>query len=231
MNFSLNPDHCRVECLEKLMVGVQCAYNFAIAGEIAEFGTATGLTATLLAHAIAMSDRLYGHHVQLELGRPKDLYLFDSFQGFPDVSKQEVDKDAIHVKSQIWGVGNCRGLSRDQLFQQCAAILPPERIRMYEGWYADTMKTVPDGTTFALLHLDCDLYSSTMDVLGPLLSRKMLSEGALIFFDDWDTNRASRRFGQRRAWKECVEKYNMEYSDHGEYGFGGHKFILHDYRP
>ena len=59
----------------------------------------------------------------------------------------------------------------------------------------------------------------------------MISEGAAIFFDDWDTNRSSPQFGQRRAWKELVARYRIDYSDHGEYGLGAHKFIVHSYRP
>lgn len=230
MNFNLDPDRCRVNLLEKLMIGVQSAYGFGVEGDIAEFGTMSGMTAMLLANAIAMCDKLYPHHIQRELGRTKDLYLFDSFQGLPDVSNVAVDKDAIHVRSQIWGTGALRGMSSAQLFQECAKVLPAARIKIYEGWYANTVKTIPDGVSFALLHVDCDLYSSTVDVLNPLFSRKMVSEGAAIFFDDWDTNRASPNFGQRLAWKELVARYTIEYSDHGEYGLGAHKFIVHSYQ-
>jgi hypothetical protein len=231
MNFTLNPDHCNIERLQKLMVGVQYVYGFGVEGDVAEFGTFTGASAMLLAHAIVMSDHLYPRQVTAELGRAKDLHLFDSFQGLPDVSDVAVDRDSLHVRSRIWASGQCRGMPRDQLFHECAKVLPAHRIKIYEGWYADTMKTIPDGTKFALVHVDCDLYSSTIDVLHPLFSRQIVSEGAAIFFDDWDTNRASPRFGQRRAWKECVERYAIESSDHGEYGLGAHKFIVHRYRP
>jgi hypothetical protein len=231
MEFVLNPDQPLIEGMQKLQAGVQCAYNFAVEGDIAEFGTMTGRTAVLLAHAISMCDKLYPYHVMRELaGKQKDLWLFDSFRGLPDASKTSVDKDAIHVRSQIGGAGNLRGLSSAELLQACARALAPSRIRIYEGWYADTVKTIPDGAKFALIHLDCDLYSSTVDVLHPLFSRRMISEGAAIFFDDYDTNRASPDFGQRRAWKECVGRYDIEFSDHGEYGFGSHKFIVHSYR-
>lgn len=230
MKYQCDPEYVHMERLNKLMVGVQSTYAFGVEGDIAEFGTASGMTAMLLAHAINMCDRLYAPHVHMELGRMKDLWLFDSFRGLPDVSTVAVDKDALHVRSQIWAAGNLVGMSRDKLVDACAMALAISRIRTYEGWYSDTVKTIPDNTKFALLHVDCDLYSSTVDVLHPLFSRNMVAEGGAIFFDDWDANRASPDFGQRRAWQECVGKYSIRYSDHGEYGLGGHKFIVHSYR-
>lgn len=230
MKVQVNRNRASSDRLEKLMIGVQCTYGYAVEGDIAEFGTAMGLSATLLANAIRMSDGLYTQQVQCELGRPKNLHLFDSFQGFPDVSQVAIDQDAIHVRSQVWPTGRHCSLSPEQLFEECVKILPAERIRIYEGWYADTVGTIPDDTRFAMLHLDCDLYSSTMDVLRPLLQRGMLSEGAYLLFDDWDCNCASPKFGQRRAWKECVKEFDIDFSDHGEYGLGSHKFIVHEYR-
>lgn len=230
MHFALDRDLCRAQRLEKLMVGVQYVYSSGVAGDVAEFGTMTGTTAMLFAHTINMCDQQYAEHGQMELGKTKDLWLFDSFRGLPDASAVAVDKDAIHVRSQIWGAGKLTGMSRDQLFESCAKILAPSRLRIYEGWYADTVKTVPDGAKFALLHLDCDLYSSTVDVLHPLFSRNMVAEGGALVFDDWDTIRASPDFGQRRAWRECVRKFDIQYSDHGEYGLCSHKFIVHRYR-
>ena len=78
-----------------------------------------------------------------------------------------------------------------------------------------------------MVHLDCDLYSSTSEVLEQLFSRKLLAEGSVVCFDDWNCNRSSPRFGQRRAWREAVEKYGVGYSDCGDYAVLGHKFIVH----
>ena len=78
-----------------------------------------------------------------------------------------------------------------------------------------------------MLHLDCDLYSSTYEVLDYLLAHGHVADGALLFFDDWNCNRASPRFGQRKAWAEIVNKYALEHSDAGEYAMLGHKFFVH----
>jgi hypothetical protein len=42
----------------------------------------------------------------------------------------------------------------------------------------------------------------TMDALVPPFGRGMISEGAVILFDDWNCNRANPAFGERRAWRE-----------------------------
>ena len=80
-----------------------------------------------------------------------------------------------------------------------------------------------------MVHIDCDLYSSTMDALVPLFDGKNISPGAIVFFDDWNCNFASKKFGERKAWDELVEKYQNEFSDEGGYGIACRKFIIHEY--
>ena len=79
----------------------------------------------------------------------------------------------------------------------------------------------------AFVHIDCDLYSSTVEVLDPLFANNMIADGCIVCFDDWNCNRASPRFGQRRAWREMVEKHRIEHSDNGDYAVIGHKFTIH----
>jgi hypothetical protein len=199
-----------------------------VEGDIAEFGTMSGMTAQVLANAVHMSDANWGYAVKAAGFPPKVLHLFDSFVGIPQ-STEAPDMESPHVQSGVWSPGACRGLSATQLEQLCTAILPKERIRIHEGWYADTVPRLPEGTKFGCLHIDCDLYISTMDVLVPLFQRRMISSGAILFFDDWNCNRASPDYGERKAWAECVERFGVRYSDEGSYGVVSHKFIVHAY--
>jgi len=64
-------------------------------------------------------------------------------------------------------------------------------------------------------------------VLDFLFGNGILSDGAVLMFDDWNCNRASPNHGQRRAWRECVGKHGISYSDCGDYGSMCHKFIVH----
>ena len=200
--------------------------NNAVDGEIAEFGTFSGFSTFSIARAMAAYWEIFAGYVALHNAAKKSLCLFDSFQGLPS-STNGVDAASPYVQTDRWKAGAFTGLTKDELFALCASTYDQDKIRIYDGWYAATLPTIPAATKFAMLHLDCDLYSSTIEVLDHLFTRKHLADGCVIFFDDWNCNRASPRFGQRRAWRETVEKHNVEFSDCGDYAVLGHKFIVH----
>lgn len=218
----------REASLTALALGVDYVYGCAVAGHIAEFGTMTGNTAAVLAREIAKASYMYPEFDPR--GRHKKLFLFDSFQGLP-VSDVPEDRDSPHVLDGTWSAGTCKGITKEELRMKCAKFIPNDRIAVLDGWFKDTLPTLPAGTTFALLHVDCDLYQSTLDVLDFCFQRGLVEEGAAIFFDDWNSNRASPKYGERKAWAEAVTRYEVDYSDWGEYGHMGRKFIVHAYVP
>ena len=185
-------------------------------GDIAEFGTASGVTSSFIAAAMA--------HQQAEPYmvpiRPTTLHLFDSFQGLPEVT------NPLDIEAG-WKRGMFIGLTEDQLIDRIARFLPREQIKTYPGWFKDTLKNIPRDIKFAMVHIDCDLYESTMHVLDYLFHEEHLLDGCMIFFDDWNCGNASPRLGERRAWKEITDKYRVNFSDCGEYSCAGHKFIVH----
>ena len=206
----------------ELIRGVCAIHANWVEGDVAEFGTMTGATARTLAEALGV---VRGKE---KWASPRQLHLFDSFEGLPE--PDAVDGNSPAVVSGSWGKGTHVGLNAKELFERCAAKLAPRRIKVFEGWFKDTIPTVPQGTTYALVHIDSDLYSSAKDVLDGLFSRGMVAEGAMIYFDDWNCNRCSPRYGERRAWRECVEEFGVEYTDMGDYGLVSHKLIVHGYR-
>jgi hypothetical protein len=218
-----------VEAIKELSMAVAAAYGSDVDGDIAEFGTMTGETACGLARGIAASDRYLGYAPDLAGLARKRLWLFDSFEGLPE-SQHEADANSPHVKTGVWQKGTCKVLNQAELLERVTQHLPRERVSIYPGWFSDTVPALPDGSRFALVHVDSDLYQSAMDVLVPLFSRGMIAEGARIFFDDWNCNRASPRYGERRAWRECIERFHIDFSDEGAYGMLGHRFIVHTYR-
>jgi O-methyltransferase len=201
---------------DMLLFAVEYAVGASVEGDVAEFGTMKGRTARVLAAAMAA----FRHK-----GR---LHLFDSFEGMPESSP--VDAASWHVKEGHWAPGSCQGMGPKALRALCRKFLRDDQIVIYEGWYKDTVKTIPEGTKFAVIHVDCDLYQSTVDALDPLFQRGIVSEGAVILFDDWNCNRAVCDLGERRAWRELSAKFRIEFSDGGDYSWGGHKFIVHNYR-
>ncbi len=211
---------------EKLTQGVQYVINNAVEGDIAEFGTFSGFSTFTIARALAAYWEIYADFVKLH-GMPKKSFcLFDSFQGLP-LAASEVDKASPNVQAGRWKEGTYTGLTKEELLALCSSTYDRDKIRIFDGWYAQTLPTIPAAAKFAMVHLDCDLYSSTLEVLDHLFAHKHIADGCVIFFDDWNCNRASPRHGQRRAWRETTEKFRIEFSDEGEYAVLGHKFIIH----
>jgi hypothetical protein len=204
----------------ELSIGVEYVYGARVEGEIAEFGTMSGRTAQIIARAMSKYGRRKANQ--------KQLHLFDSFQGLPK-AESEIDKHAPDVKSGIWAEGTCDGISKEQLLRLCARSLPKDKIAIYAGWFKDTLPQVPHNTKFSMLHLDCDLYQSTYEVLNYCFANRVIQEGTVLFFHDWNANRASRTFGERKAWADIVEQFSIAYSHWGYYGWGGARVIVHSY--
>ena len=201
---------------DNLLFGVEYVVEGSVAGDIAEFGCMTGRTANVISAAMA-SFRM-----------DRGLHLFDSFEGLPK-SESQPDLSSIHVQDGTWGPGTCKGISASALRKNCEQYLKKEQIFIYEGWFSVTMPNIPKGTKFSMLHVDCDLYQSTMDVLDYVFAHKMLSPGAMILFDDWYCNHSSNQHGERKAWQELSAKYKISAENLGPYSWGGHKFIVQDY--
>jgi predicted O-methyltransferase YrrM len=210
----------------QLLYGLRNVWGGAIDGHIAEFGTMSGRSASILAEGLSFYlDERAEKDIKHKI-KPRKLYLFDSFLGLPE-AEEEADILAPEVKTGIWGRSTCKGLTAEQLRSKLNSFLPDDKIIIHEGWFEDTLPTLPNDIQFAFVHIDCDLYKSTLDILNYLFNNEALADGAMLFFDDWNSNYASYKFGQRRAWNESTEKYNIKYSDCGEYAGTSWKFIIH----
>lgn len=219
-------EQVRHEVAVKLAFGVHYIFSTLVEGDIAEFGTKNGDTACAIAEALGMLSQIPKFSNQLYF---RKLHLFDSFEGLP-VSPSSIDQASLHVKTGMWEPGKVRGASCDAVIKRLETYLPLNQMVTYEGWFNDTLPKLPDDTKFAMVHLDCDLYDSTMTVLDTCFSKNWIQEGTALFFDDWNCNRASPQFGERKAWADLQTKFAINYSDCGEYGYDGHKFIIHSYQ-
>lgn len=217
------------QVFETLYLSVQYVYGMQVEGDIVEFGTMSGDTAAVLAEAIAACDRLLAPRYGPIHGAPKTLWLFDSFAGLPE-PQAEPDRTAPHVVAGVWTAASCKGISPESLALRLSEHLPACQFRIIEGWYADTVTQLPDHTRFACIHVDCDLYASTLDALAPLFARGQVADGAVILFDDWNCNKASPLYGERKAWEELVARHRICFSDEGRYGMASRRFIVHSYQ-
>jgi Macrocin-O-methyltransferase (TylF) len=183
-----------------------------VQGEIAEFGIGSGWTSAVLARSLAADSSC-------------TLHLFDSFAGLPQ-STSPIDQAASMVRSGIWGPGTCDWkLTPEILERTLSSQLKKSKLRIYPGWFSQTLPEIPDGLQFALVHLDCDLYQSTLEVLEAMFTRRHLSPGAILLFDDWTCNQCDPNLGQQKAWNTVVAKYRVEFMDFGFYSHAGRRFI------
>jgi hypothetical protein len=83
-------------------------------------------------------------------------YLFDSFEGLPEAWQ---GKPKGHRKS----IG--------------VPVFDDDRVKVVKGWFSDTL---PLEDTLGFVHIDCDLYSSTKEVLEGI----NVTSGTVILFDE-----------------------------------------------
>ena len=128
--------------------------------------------------------------IAAKIQRP--IHGFDSFEGLPE----------------DWGGRHeCKG------HYSTGGLLPsvPNNVILYKGSFDETLPTYIESyeDPIALLHIDCDLYSSTKTILDELKAR--IFPGTIIVFDEY-FNFVSWREHEFKAFKEFVTAYNVEYS-------------------
>jgi len=115
---------------------------------------------------------------------------FDSFEGLPESwEKQGTKKGKFNVQGQIPQVPN---------------------VDFHKGWFQDTIPEFLKTTEkpFAFIHIDCDIYSSTVDILSNLKHR--IVPGTVILFDEligydaWEHH-------EYKAFMEFVKENNVEF--------------------
>ena len=146
----VSPDRCYL--LQKL---IRNCIHFD--GEVIECGCFKGGTAYLLANEIKNTD--------------KSIYLFDTFEGMPDIVVPERDH-------------SYKGQFGDTSLDLVMKLLRPFRnkVNIYKGLIPETFKwTNIDKLCFA--HIDVDIYPSTFDSIK-FIYPKMVS-GGIIICDDY----------------------------------------------
>jgi len=83
--------------------------------------------------------------------------------------------------------------------------IPPNRYTTVKEFYRDTLNSIRNGwptppSTIALAYVDCDMYSSAMDVLNFLEPR--LRHGMILAFDDYFNFSVNEQAGEQRAFTE-----------------------------
>lgn len=104
-----------------------------------------------------------------------------------------------------------------------------ERTRLIPGFFSESLtpenKAAHNNRPFSLCVVDCDLYSSAVEVLSYIES--MVADNSIIWFDDWGDYGDDPEKGEQLAFKEFLEKNSSISAEAFTVdGGSGHGFIL-----
>lgn len=118
----------------------------------------------------------------------RPMFGFDSFEGIPD----------------SWTLRRKGDFAVERLPEV------PNNVQLIKGWFKDTLPpflaTHPESVAFA--HIDCDLYSSTKEVLD-LIARR-IKAGTVLVLDDF-MEEPGWQNEEHKAFFEFVETYHVQF--------------------
>ncbi len=138
-------------------------------------------------------------------------FAFDSFQGLPEGELYN------------WSQGLYACSKRRFLANVGKAGVDMDRVKTVEGYFSDSLtedaKQKCAIRRAAVVHLDCDLRSSTAEALEFIAD--MVDEGTVLIFDNWACFDESDEHGQRRAfWDWPLSPYFEDLYDAGDMSKG-----------
>jgi len=119
-------------------------------------------------------------------------YGFDSFKGF-----QEDWVGGYFCKSDFDLKGKVPTVNKN--------------VKLIKGWFRDTLPNflLKNDTNVSFVHIDCDTYESTIEVLE-MLGPKRFVKDCRVLFDEYLCYIGWKN-GEFKAWKEFTKKYNINY--------------------
>ncbi len=158
-----------------------------------EFGVWNG-------NSLSMFSELYD-----QFNIEKKFYGFDSFLGLPEEKFDNNNPD-------YWYPG---------VFSTDPNIVKNKLpfTMIIDGWFQDTLNqnTLEEirKNQIGIIHIDCDIYTSTIQILEWIVYNNLLVDGTLVIYDDWGGHRSKNvgeyECGEGKAHKEICEKYNLNF--------------------
>ena len=167
-----------------LQIGLQAAMPMIRNdnGLVCEFGVATGRSTRMIQEILPLGTEIHG---------------FDTFTGIP----QAWGDEPAGTYSTGGAVPNIEG-----------------KVSWHKGLFKDTippflesLKSEDEENNYqplAFANVDCDLYSSTLDVLERMHSR--IVPGTVLVFDEY-LGHPTWRQDEFRAWRECCKRFGWQY--------------------
>jgi hypothetical protein len=116
-----------------------------------------------------------------------EIHGFDSFEGLPESwSGNQMEAGSFNNRGKMPKV--------------------PAHVQLHKGWFADSLpKWAPANSTkpIALLHVDCDLYSSTVTIFDRM--EQQIVPGTVIVFDEY-FNYPAWQAHEHKAFREFIAR-------------------------
>lgn len=166
------PDRCR-----KLWDQTQTILRRQVPGDLVECGVWRGGSSAIMGLAARAA------------GQPRDLHLFDSFEGLPEPTAEDGASAADYTGGLASGALSPVGRCEVQLEEVRRYLLgelqfDPARVHFHVGWFQHTVPAAAAKLgAIAVLRLDGDWYESTRVCLDHLYPK--LVPGGLLVLDDY----------------------------------------------
>ncbi len=165
-----------------------------VEGSIVECGVGKG-------HTLLLLSLLNAHE-----GYKRDMWGFDSFQGFPSPTPE--DKSPRKPKQGEWNNTSIKGILKLLRDSGIDYNFTRTRLMLVPGFFNESLKRY-NGEKIALLHLDVDLYKSYKDCLNHFYSK--MAKGGIIIFDEFNATADNKDFpGAFKAISAFAEKKNLK---------------------
>ena len=148
-----------------------------------------------------------------------EFYAFDSFEGLPEVIKEE---DGF-FKSSSFSTNMPDFLS---IVKKNSGLDLPKS-NCIKGYYKDSLtpKVMSKLPKAGVIHTDVDLYSSTVEVLKFI--KPLIVCGTVLIFDDWYCFPPGESKGEKRAFEEfCIHYPNFKTEVWKNYSTFGKSFFV-----
>jgi O-methyltransferase len=143
-------------------------------GDMAEVGVYQGGSAKLISEA----------------KNERELHLFDTFEGLPPVTEKDT-----HFGTKYWKTGEFSNTSLEIVKEYLAKY---KKINFHKGTFPETSEPIKN-KKFSFVHLDVDLFQSTIDCLQFFFP--LMINGGIILTHDYHTD------GVKKAFEEfCQNK-------------------------
>ena len=131
----------------------------------------------------------------------------------------ELLRNRLPEKYKIYGFDSFEGLPEDWQGTVCTKgffcthgqIPNIKNVTFFKGWFEDTIKEyLKNANNISLLHIDCDLYSSTKTIFNNLYP--YIKSGTIIVFDEWIyNNNQNCNDHEQKAFYEYVEQHKINF--------------------